>query len=922
MRWFHLTLVLIILSLVVCTCKQQNLWEENSFSQCDSDKDSSCDSQPRKQTHWLSEGLKEPPACNFVPEERIDCVPEANPTPETCRHRDCCWDFHVFSPTSTDNLGRVRSGPPPCFYPPNHQHYKVKNVTKMPWGVQAVLRRTRDSGYPQDVSLLAMDIVHISKDTLRIKIYDAREDRYEVPIIDIPDVKMTPQVRDYEIQIQNDPISFKIIRNTTGNVLIDTSAGPLIFSNQYLQISTRLPSTFLYGLGEHRDHFLRRSDWKIYTLFNRGERPTDDPTMNMYGSHPFYLMLENDGNSHGVFLLNSNAMDVAVQPAPTLTYRVTGGIFDFFFFLGPTPDDVIQQYTNVIGRPFLPPYWTLGFHLSRFGYMTSEKVRTVWKRTRKAGIPYDTHWTDIDYMLDFKDFTYDRERYKGLPDLVNDLHEAGMYYVLNFSPALHVTDSTGEYPAYDEALGMDIFIRDINKKNLLGKLWPNVTAYLDFSNPKASEFWINNMITFHEKVPYDAAWIDMNEPYNFINGSWESCPMGHPLETPPYQPGNDTLATHTLCMSSHQYLSSHYNLHNIYSVIEAKTTYKALEILGKRPFILSRASFPGLGRYSGHWSGDIYSRWDYLSSSVPDLLAFNIFGVPFMGADICGFFENVTEDLCIRWIEVGAFYPFCRNHNDEDSQDQDPVVMGEKVIEIYKSLLTIRYFLLPYLYTLFYNSHTRGQPVVRPLLFDFPTDGAVLHEDRQFLWGKALMIIPVLEKDTDVVEVYFPRATWYDYYTGMKVVTTGRKLLLDAPLGKINLAVRGGNIIPAQEVAQTTKLSRNNPFHLLVALSEDGEADGDLYWDDGECQDPIEKETYNLIRFTAKRQSIMTSVIMKGYMTTMDISTVWIYGVMEAPSRVMINSFPAIYQYDTETKLLKIVLKDVSLLHDNLLEWM
>ncbi|XP_022254723.1 lysosomal alpha-glucosidase-like, partial [Limulus polyphemus] len=487
----------------------------------------------------------------------------------------------------------------------------------MPWGLQAVLKRTKDSGYPQDVSLLAVDIVYISKETLRVKIYDAKEDRYEVPVLNIPKVKTAPQVTDYEIQIQNDPVSFKIVRNTTGTVLIDTSIGPLVFSNQYLQISTRLPSTLLYGLGEHRDHFLRRSDWKIYTLFNRGEPPKDDPTMNMYGSHPFYLLLENDGKSHGVFLLNSNAMDVAVQPAPALTYRVIGGIFDFFFFLGPTPDEVIQQYTNLIGRPFLPPYWALGFHLSRFGYMTSEKTRRVWNRTREAGIPYDAQWSDIDYMLDFKDFTYDKERYKGLPELVDDVHKAGMHYVLNFSPGLYVTNSTGEYPAYDEALGEDIFMRDINKKIILGKLWPNITAYLDFSNPKASEFWINNMITFHREVPYDAAWIDMNEPYNFINGSWESCPMGHPLENPPYQPGNDSLMTHTLCLSSHQYLSSHYNLHNIYSVIEAKTTYRALEILGKRPFVLSRASFPGLGRYSGHWSGDIYSRWDYLSSSVP-----------------------------------------------------------------------------------------------------------------------------------------------------------------------------------------------------------------------------------------------------------------------------------------------------------------
>ncbi|RWS18316.1 lysosomal alpha-glucosidase-like protein, partial [Leptotrombidium deliense] len=180
------------------------------------------------------------------------------------------------------------------------------------------------------------------------------------------------------------------------------------------------------GLAEHTtDLCIPTNERKLYTLFNRGDQPQENNTgLNLYGFHPFYLAMEKDGSAHGVYFHNTNAMDIVVQPGSTITYRTVGGRLDFFFVLGPKPDDVTSQYTTIVGRPFLPPYWSLGFHLCRYNYSSTEIIRQTWKRTIDAGIPLDAQWNDIDYMDNYKDFTYDPIKYKGLPDFIKELHDA------------------------------------------------------------------------------------------------------------------------------------------------------------------------------------------------------------------------------------------------------------------------------------------------------------------------------------------------------------------------------------------------------------------------------------------------------------------------------------------------------------------
>lgn len=212
-------------------------------------------------------------------------------------------------------------------------------------------------------------------------------------------------------------------------------------------------------------------------------------------------------------------------------------------------------------------------------------------------------------------------------------------------------------------------------------------------------------------------------------------------------------------------------------------------------------------------------------------------------------------------MELGAFYPFSRNHNTDDAIDQDPVALGPAVVDASRKALTVRYLLLPYLYTLFWHAHADGTTVARPLFFEFPLDRLTYAIDTQFLWGSALMIAPVLTEATERIEVYLPHSLWYDFYSHRLVSGGGKWTNVEAPLDTIPLFIRGGSILPTQAPQATTTLSRQNPFDLIVALNEKGQALGDLYWDDGESIDAYQRSLYNHVQFKASRGVIQSKVV-------------------------------------------------------------
>jgi alpha-glucosidase (family GH31 glycosyl hydrolase) len=246
-------------------------------------------------------------------------------------------------------------------------------------------------------------------------------------------------------------------------------------------------------------------------------------------------------------------------------------------------------------------------------------------------------------------------------------------------------------------------------------------------------------------------------------------------------------------------------------------THKALEeVTGTRPFVLSRSCFFGAGSVAAHWTGDNGAMWKELEHSIVTIMNLGFFGMPLVGADICGFNFDTTEELCRRWILVGAFYPFTRSHSDIAATSQE-LYLWESVSKAGAKVLHWRYRLLPFWYTLHYEAHTTGAPYVRPLFFAFPEDRQTWNINHQFMIGEAILVSPVLTENTTSVHAYFPRGVWHDLFGVTQPVQAGWATL-STPMDAVNVHIRGGTIVPLQEFAMTTTEARHTPFTLMVAF--------------------------------------------------------------------------------------------------------
>uniref|UniRef100_A0A672MTL1 Lysosomal alpha-glucosidase n=1 Tax=Sinocyclocheilus grahami TaxID=75366 RepID=A0A672MTL1_SINGR len=794
---------------------------------------------PRTHTSLVSD------QCGIAVESRIDCGRDRSLSRADCEGRGCCY-----VPLPQSGLG----GPPWCFYPVRYPGYKMGPLLPTEKGKRATLARSEPSYLPRDIPTLQLDVMPETLGRLHLSLKDPASPRYEVPFV-------TSQLRGhkdiqnplYDVDFQPDPFGFIVRRKSNGRVLLNTTIGPLLFADQYLQLSTSMASSVISGLGEHYTPITLDLNWSSVSLWNR-----DMASANLYGSHPFFLVQEGDGQAHGVFLLNSNAMEVFLQPAPALTWVTVGGILDFYIFLGPSPQSVVQQYHEVIGYPMMPSYWSLGFHLCRWGYTSTNITRTVVQLMRQAKIPLDVQWNDLDYADQRRVFTFDPQRFGDLPQMVEEFHQLGMKYVLILDPGISSASPPGSYKPFDDGLKRGVFIKNSTGQILIGKVWPGPTAFPDFTNPTTQDWWMDCIRVFHSKVPVDGLWIDMNEPSNFVQGSVDGCPDSD-LEKPPYTPGviGGQLNSGTLCVSAQQYLSNHYNLHNLYGLTEAIATHRALlKVKSTRPFVLSRSSFPGLGRFSAHWTGDVRSDWEQLRFSIPGVLLFGLYGIPLVGADVCGFGGDTTEELCVRWTQLGAFYPFMRNHNDRPN--------------------AVRYQSTPTL---------ERAPGLEPTLETGKQEPSVDY---------------TREQEPSVVGT----GTW-GKLRHKRQTDKGQYILFPAPLDTINIHVREGSIIPQQLPALTTTASRRNPFTLIVALSVGNWAKGELFWDDGESLDTFEHGHYSYVLFFAQEvQNRVNFVKLNGSLDGLVLGEVRVFGVQASPTAVWANGQKVHdFSYSPDTKV-------------------
>ncbi|XP_037074073.1 sucrase-isomaltase, intestinal-like [Pollicipes pollicipes] len=831
-----------------------------------------------------------------------------------------------------------------------------------------------------DVDRLLLTVTKYDRQRLRLAFRDAKSPRYEVPLaMNLPDSLSAPRRPEYKVHVParqpGGPFSLDVFHGRRGALRM---LPQLTYSDQFIEASFLLAGDDVYGFGENNHDSFRHdleaaTTWPIFAV----DRAPGDGKENLYGAHPFFTAIEDaSGRSFGVLFLSSNAMEYKLfrlNGSAALTFRTTGGILDMYLFFGWSPLEVLRQYHVTIGLPVLPPYWGLGFQLSRFGYKSTDDIRAIHNRTRAAGVPQDVQYSDIDYMDQRRDFTVAPERFGDLAGLVKELRDKeGVRVTLIYDPAIAI--DFGTYPPVERGVQRDAFVKWADaslvpadqcagcRDYVVGYVWPrNKTLFPDFFRRATVEWWTDEMRRFSELAGRpDGFWIDMNEPSNFGTNmerpfNWPSnlppwslkCP-NNSLDSPPYptmygnrDPSNESkrISDKTICMStkhsndvfpssvtaprpkrprrrSHRVRSwrrrpigarpdrdapavqelRHYDVHSLYGWSETHATRVAMDAVlsGRRGLLVGRSTFPGAGRWGAHWTGDNTSRWKDLKRSIVGLLEFSMFGIPHVGADICGFNGNTTERLCLRWMQLGAFYPFCRNHNTDNGVDQDPA-SWPSVAAASRDALGLRYRLLPYLYTLMFRAAAYGATVVRPLAFQFPKRPELRGVDTQFLWGGAVMVAPVLtEANITHVEVTFPPGGWFDLRDG-SLARAGNDTAVvgyDVPLASmIPVFARDGAVLPMQPNASTTAASRRGAFTVAVFGRD---ARGELFWDDGETRDSLAagKFYHCFFHFRRGQLTMLVDKAQTQWLQTPLVERLLFHGVDAAPATVTVDDVP------------------------------
>jgi alpha-glucosidase len=575
-----------------------------------------------------------------------------------------------------------------------------------------------------------------------------------------------------------------------------------------------------YGFGEKTGFLDKRGRRMEMWATDQGVMTQTDP---LYASIPFFIALE-DGEAHGLFVdcTARSFFDMGSKdPADSYTIEVQSPLYSAYVFAGPAMQTIVERYTALTGRMSLPPLWSLGYHQCRYSYYPESQVREVARLLREREIPCDAIWLDIDYMDAYRVFTWDKDRFPDPVALTADLAADGFKLVTIVDPGVKVDPG---FPVYNEGVNQGLFAKNPDGSPFVGRVWPGPAVYPDFLQEGTRRWWGDWLKTAYLDKGVAGIWNDMNEPANMNRNEHDE----------------KTLPHHVLQGEDGRQVR-HKDVHNAYGFRMGQATFAALRRHQpeKRPFILTRSGYAGIQRYAAIWTGDNYSWWEGLLDAIPLCLGLGLSGVPFVGGDVGGFGAEPNGELFARWLQLGAFNPFFRNHNAKYNRDQEPWSFGARVEAICKQYIELRYRMLPFWYTLFEEATRTGLPVMRPLLLDHQDDPETYHISDQFLIGRDLLVAPVYQPGVTRRLVYLPEGVWYDYWTGEQ--HQGRQhIIAQAPLDRLPLFVRAGAVIPMGPVIP--HVGAVTPDTLTLHIFP-GQGEFTLYEDAGDGYGPSARTT-------------------------------------------------------------------------------
>lgn len=570
------------------------------------------------------------------------------------------------------------------------------------------------------------------------------------------------------------------------------------------------PTEKLFGLGEKVGGLDKRGRmWTQWTTDVSPHGPNTDP---LYQAVPF-AVLADTAQWRGVFVATSERSYFDASQEDLLYIAVDKGPMFLYVIPGTDPQDIIGRYTAMTGRMPLPSLMALGFHQSRYSYMSSEEVLAVAQKFREHEIPLDVIHLDIDYMDEYRVFTFNTKTYDNPGQLATSLKTLGVSLVAIVDPGVKVDD---QYAVYREGHARGFFVRYENGNEFHSRVWPGLCAFPDFLLPAVRSWWgeWNKRLL---AAGISGIWNDMNEP-----ALWG--------ENPVYK---NKLAAEEYGMVHHTEDGQawpHYTIHNLYALLEAASTFEGMQEIQERPFILTRSGFSGIQRYAAVWTGDNSSSWDHLAMAIPMCLNLGLSGIPLVGSDIGGFLGEASAELYTRWIQMGSFFPFVRAHTDSGTAPNEPWSYGDEALAVARDYIRYRYRLLSYWYSLSYESHITGSPLIRPLWWS-DAESLDVEWDDQFLVGDSLMVAPVIHEGATEREVYFPNGPWWNvwerrWHQGL------HRGVVDAPMERLPLFLRAGAIIPLSPIVSSTHEWQTSPWPDQILVIR-GWGQFTLYADDG-----------------------------------------------------------------------------------------
>jgi alpha-glucosidase len=616
----------------------------------------------------------------------------------------------------------------------------------------------------------------------------------------------TIETKELIVKINSSPCAISFFNKEMILINEDYLNMGFVFDNDEVRCFKKLfPDEKFYGLGEKTGGLNKRGEEYIMWNSDYPAYPKNyDP---LYVSIPFFIGVRNYA-AYGIFFDNTfkSYFNMGASNDRFYWFGADKGEMDYYFIYGPEIRSIISDYTQLTGRMKLPPKWALGYQQSKWSYFPDAVVKNLAKTFRDKKIPCDVIYLDIDYMDGYRVFTWNKNYFPEPEKMLSELKNSGFKVIPIIDPGIKADSN---YFAAREGLEKNLFVKYPDGEFYKGEVWPSWAYFPDFTKSETIDWWgekIGDLI----RQGLEGFWIDMNEP-----SVWGQA------------------FPDIVLFSDNGFIADHKKIHNVYALQMAKATFNGTrKFSNKRHFILSRAGFSGIQKYSAVWTGDNVSNQDHLKLACTMPLGMGLSGLSFVGSDVGGFIGEPSGRLFLRWMQIGAFSPFFRGHSETGQKDKEPWAFGRDIETAVRDIINLRYRMLPYFYNEFYNSGITGVPVMRPLLLNYQYDENCYkpEADFQFMIGENLLVAPVLSEFENYKKLYLPEGRWIDLRNG-KIYSGNQWIILEVPLYEIPYFLKEGGFLPMQEVQQY--VGEKQISEIEFSLFPSAESSYRFYEDDG-----------------------------------------------------------------------------------------